>query len=30
MLMGAQIGSVHTLKDLGLYLKVGKIGRAHV
>ena len=23
MLMGAQIGSIHTLKDLGLYLKVG-------
>lgn len=23
MLMGAQIGNVHTLKDLGLYLKVG-------
>lgn len=23
MLMGAQIGNIHTLKDLGLYLKVG-------
>ena len=23
MLMGAQIGSIHTLKDLGLYMKVG-------
>lgn len=23
MLQGAQIGSIHTLKDLGLYLKVG-------
>ena len=23
MLQGAQIGNIHTLKDLGLYLKVG-------